>query len=91
MARIVFDPSYAPCAFLVVKDGADHHEELIHTDWDWPGVASRMGWQACSCGATDGTVDCAHRTAGDMIEDAGQFIRDHAGETFPELDDYFSD
>ena len=95
MAFVYFDSKYAPCAFLIVKDGGDPYSErdsiLVATDWDHPGVASRMGLVPCECGATDGTVDCGHKTASDMIAAAYDWIEDHAGESFPELDEYFTE
>lgn len=94
MAYIHFDSDYAPCGFLIVKDGGDPYSEtdsmLIQTDWDYPGVASRLGYVPCGCGTTDGTVDCAHNTATDMISAAYDWIADHAGEQFPELDEYLT-
>jgi len=96
MAYAYFDASYAPCGFLIVKDSANPYSEnpsdsaLIQSDWDFPGVASRMGFVPCACGATDGTVDCAHRTASEMIAAAYDFIRGHAGESFAGLDDYLA-
>jgi hypothetical protein len=94
MAHIFRDSNYTPCAFLIVPDGADPYDDektiLICIDWDWPGVADRMGATVvCPCGDTDGTVDCAHRTATDMIQAAGEFIREHEGESFEGLDEYF--
>lgn len=62
---------------LVADDGRDI---LVQTDWDYPGVASTFGWQACSCGLTDGTVDCAHRKAGEMIQEAAAYLDDHIGD-----------
>ena len=50
-----------------------------------------MGWAPC-CGATDGTVDCPEhgRAASSMISTSYDWIREHEGEEFPDLDDYFS-
>ena len=93
MAYIYFDSTYAPCAFLIVRDGGDPYKEqdtvLIQTDWDYPGVAGRMGFSLCHSD-TDGTVDCpvCGKTAGDMISSAYDHIADHAGERFVELDEY---
>jgi hypothetical protein len=93
MAYVHFDHQYAPCGFLIVKDGGNPRDDsdsiLIQTDWDWPGVASRMGFVPCECGATDGTVKCAHKTASDMIAAAYDHIEAHEGESFPCLDEYF--
>jgi hypothetical protein len=66
---------------LIAEDGRDI---LIQTDWDYPGIASSFGWQACKCGMTDGTVNCKHKTASEMIEDAGNFLNDHIGDTIPD-------
>jgi hypothetical protein len=63
---------------------------LVQTDWDYPGLASNMGWVPCACGMTDGTVDCAHRTAGDMIASAQAWIDEHIGEVYPDPG-YFGD
>ena len=92
-AYAFFDSDYAPCGFLIVPEDAspydDSHTVLIQTDWDFPGVATSMGWQACSqCGATDGTVNCEHRTASDMIAEAYDWIREHDGELFEALTEY---
>jgi hypothetical protein len=65
--------------FLVVcEDGGDL---LVQTDWDYPGLASTFGWSPCPCGETDGTVDCPHRSADEMIAEAREFLRAHAGDT----------
>ncbi len=66
-------------AFLLVAE--DGREVLIQTDWDYPGVASTFGWSSCFCGATDGTVDCKHRKAREMIAAAREFLMAHIGDT----------
>ena len=63
---------------LVDEDGNDI---LIQTDWDFPGVASSFGFVPCDCGDTDGTVDCAHQTASDMIQAAVDFLDDNIGKS----------
>ena len=63
---------------LRAEDGRDI---LVQTDWDFPGVASNFGWTACPCGGTDGTVDCSHRSADEMIASAREFLRAHSGDT----------
>ena len=65
-------------SYLVVAD--DGQDLLIQTDWDFPGIASTFGWTPCSCGATDGTVSCAHKQAGQMIAEAQAFLDDHIGD-----------
>ena len=94
-AYIYFDSSYAPCGFLIVKEGASPYSDkkgdtcLIQTDWDFPGVASRMGYVPCGkCGATDGTVNCCHKTVNQMINEAYEFIQEKEGELFEELSEY---
>lgn len=95
MPKLHFDNSYAPCGFLIVRDGADAYSNepadtvLIQSDWDFPGVASRTGFVPCECGCTDGTVDCEHHTAGDMIAAAYDWLEARNGGSFPELADYF--
>ncbi len=48
MAYLAFDSSYAPCGFLIVRDGCDYHDDkntvLIQSDRDFPGVAQNCGW-----------------------------------------------
>jgi len=63
---------------VVAEDGRDI---LIQSDWDYPGIASTFGWTPCECGATDGTVDCLHKTASQMIVEAQDYLDDHLGET----------
>ncbi len=68
--------------YLLIAD--DGQEVLIQTDWDYPGTARAFGWTPCSCGATDGTVDCSHRTASAMIGSAQEYLDEHFGD---EIDD----
>jgi len=63
---------------LIAGDG---REILVQIDYDFPGLASTFGWSPCPCGDTDGTVDCDHRTADEMIADARDFLRAHVGDT----------
>lgn len=67
-------------SYLLVGD--DSQNRLIQTDWDFPGIASTFGWSPCSCGATDGTVACAHKNAGQMIAEAQAFLDEHIGDDF---------
>lgn len=60
------------------EDGRDF---LVQTDWDFPGIASTFGWIPCPCGRTDGTVDCAHKSASQMIADARMFLDENIGVT----------
>jgi len=54
---------------------------LIQTDWDYPAVASYFGWVPCEhCNMTDGTVDCEHKTATQMIQEAQDFLNRSIGE-----------
>jgi hypothetical protein len=52
---------------------------LIQTDTDFPGLASAFGWQSCPCGETDGTIDCLHRTADEMISEARAYLDSRIG------------
>jgi hypothetical protein len=65
--------------FLIIADNG--RSLLVQNDWELPNLASTFGWSPCSCGATDGTIDCDHRTAGEMIAEAGDFLRAHTGDT----------
>ncbi len=59
----------------------DGRNILIQTDWDYPGVASHFGWQACHDN-TDGTVDCSvcGNTAHKMIREAWAYLYAHIGD-----------
>lgn len=63
---------------LEAEDGRDL---LIQTDFDFPGIAATFGWIPCPCGHTDGTVDCAHKTASAMIAEARAFLDANLGES----------
>jgi hypothetical protein len=64
--------------FLVTAE--DGRNLLVQLDFDFPGLASTFGWSPCACGDTDGTVDCDHRTAAEMIADAHDFLMAHVGD-----------
>jgi hypothetical protein len=53
---------------------------LAQFDTDLPLLASTFGWSPCFCGATDGTIDCDHKTVDEMIASAREFLRAHAGD-----------
>ena len=67
-----------PCGFKVIAE--DGREAIFQSDWDFPSLASTFGYCPCECGRTDGTVDCKHKTATQMISEAYDFILDHDGE-----------
>lgn len=52
----------------------DYAHSILIGDADAPGVAETFGWCPCDCGATDGTVDCAHRTAEAMLAEAINYL-----------------
>ena len=64
---------------LVDESGNDI---LIHSDWDLPAVASHLGFSPCFCGETDGTVDCEHKTATQMISEAAEYLDSCIGDAF---------
>jgi hypothetical protein len=85
------DQNYAPLCYLICR--VDEKGEwnmrdetrtvLVQSDWDYPGLASNLGFVPCpDCGFTDGTVDCAHKTASQMIAEAQEFLDAHLGEPF---------
>ena len=89
MATIHFDSNYAPCGFLIVKtDGNPYNDAdtvLIQTDWDYPSVASRMGF--------DGDlIDCetCRTNVETVLTKAYEFIRENQGKEFSALDEYFN-
>ncbi|MGE0536627.1 MAG: hypothetical protein AB7O68_16775 [Pirellulales bacterium] len=67
-----------PCCYVVRAE--DGRSLLIQTDWDYPALASVFGWVPCYCGDTDGTVDCPHNTASDMIADAREWLDARIGD-----------
>ena len=62
-------------------------EILIQSDWDFPATASTFGWSPCSrcrksCkGESDGTVDCARRSAFEHVMEAQAWLDRHIGAT----------
>jgi len=70
----------------IVRSLETGEELYFQVDWDFPGLASTFGWSPCAgcpaeCkGATDGTVDCAERSVGDMINSAIDWLDRHDGE-----------
>jgi hypothetical protein len=62
---------------LYSEDGRDL---FVQTKWDFRGVVSSFGWQACPCGGTDGTIGCEHKTVGEMIASAAEFLDEHLGD-----------
>jgi hypothetical protein len=69
------------CFGLYDSEG-DECVQFVQSDWDYAGLASSLGWCPCECGHTDGTVDCAHKTASQMLSDAFDFLSERDGETF---------
>jgi hypothetical protein len=67
---------------------------LFHTDWDFPSLASALGWNIrkvqrkhgyrCDHISTDGTVDCKEcsMTASEFISAAAQWLHDNDGRVF---------
>jgi hypothetical protein len=83
---VSYDPDYAPCAYLVCRvdengnfNARDEENTLlVESDWDRPSLAANLGFVPCrDCGYTDGTVDCDHFTASEMIERATNFLDEH--------------
>jgi hypothetical protein len=56
-------------------------EQPIQTDVDIAVAAHFFGWVPCECDLTDGTVDCDHRTASQMIGEAKEYLAAHVGES----------
>lgn len=77
--RITLERGDFGFTYLVVAE--DGRDTLIQSDRDYPGLASTFGWTPCQCRATDGTVDCPHKTASRMIADAQEFLDRHIGDT----------
>lgn len=64
--------------YLII-DEETKRDILIQVDYDYPGIASTFGWSPCACGLTDGTVNCEHKTASEMIQEAQEFLDDNYG------------
>ena len=66
---------------FIATDGKTH-EYTTEADYDLPRLAELLGAShvICPCKATDGSIDCEHRTAAEMIAAAGRWIWDTAGE-----------
>lgn len=93
MAQIYFDSNYAPVGFLIVRENCSPYDDvnthLVQSDWEYPLVASSCGYVACKeCDRTDGTIDCAHHTASEMIAAAYDFMAALDGRSFTALDEY---
>jgi hypothetical protein len=87
MAKILIEREH--CSFLItLLDGDKEPSILVQTDWEYPAFASELGWEPCDCGETDGTVDCQHKTASQMISEASQVLLEACG-TVIEVDDSF--
>ena len=78
------------------KRETGHESILIQTDWDWPGLATSLGWvnrtRKHDCYRyTDGTVNCqCGRDAMSMIEAAREFLDKKTGQAYRgKLDAYF--
>jgi hypothetical protein len=69
-----------PFGTFVIRS-EDGRSQLVQTDWDYPGVATAFGWVSCPWGDTNGTVDCDHRCAHEMIQDAYSFLSERVGES----------
>ena len=60
---------------------------FVQSDWDYAGLASSLGWCACECGCTDGTVNCDHRTVSEMLSEAFDYLAERDGQEF-DLSDF---
>jgi hypothetical protein len=56
--------------------------EFVQNDFCLPSLASHLGFVPCECGATDGTVDCAHKKATDIMSAAFDYLAERDGKTF---------
>lgn len=80
--------NYAPCSYIICKVDENgnwdkHNEEqtvLVQVDWDFPPLASNFGFVPCACGETDGTVNCPHKTASEMITEAAEYLDECEGQ-----------
>ena len=88
MARLYFERGFVPVGFLIVRDGVDPHREapgdsvLIQSDWDYPSVASAIGFDQAQL------FHNKRPTIGEVISAAYDFLYEYNGQSFPQLDDY---
>jgi len=96
------------CGYLLIPVSKQIAKRMIHatgdesvyfqTDWDFPALASNLGWnmrsRKCRHDFTDGTVDCPDcgRTATSFITEAADWLSDHSGDTFNNrcVEEYFN-
>ena len=87
--RLVCGPEGAPnFCFGLYDTVTDECTTFVQTDYDYIGLARHFGFVPCECGATDGTIDCEHKTASEMISAAYDFLCEHEGE---EIDNPYGD
>jgi hypothetical protein len=56
-------------------DDSDSERSSLVEESDITITASLFGWVSCAqCRETDGTVDCAHRTTAEMLQDATDYL-----------------
>lgn len=86
---IIKAPNYG--GYVVYGEDVDGNPSyLVQSDYDYPCLADHLGWDGlCPCHRTDGTVDCEHMTAEQMIESASQWLFDHTDEELPCDNDYY--
>lgn len=75
--------------FTVIDPESDE-TVLVDIDYDYTGLASRLGWAPCH-GSTDGTIDCPEcgKTADDLISEAYDHLMENEHEEAEGLLDYF--
>jgi hypothetical protein len=89
-ARLEKGPGGLYFELVPLRPVRDLEPIVFQSDWDFPGLASNFGYVPCKCGATDGTVNCTHKTATEMISAAYDFLSEHVGESI-EDPGYFGD
>lgn len=53
---------------------------LVQSDWDYPSVAQSFGFGGlCTCGSSDGTVDCPCASIGQHMRAAVEWLDDNIG------------
>lgn len=71
-------PDDEGCFFLADDQGRDWR--LVARYKDHAFGAALFGWEACEECETDGTADCPHRTAKEMLAEAREVLLDHIGD-----------
>ena len=84
--QLIQGPEGSPNFCFGLYDGFGDCIDFIQSDWDYAGLANKLGWVPCYCGHTDGTVNCDHRKTSEMLAEAFDYLSERDSQIF-DLDD----